>query len=123
MPEEINRVLTDRLSDLLFTHSPEAPRSLAAECISAIRVHAVGNTMFVSLLRFESRARDRAEWAAYGFEPGRYVLVTLHRPSNVDDPAGLARIAGALASLSRRTDVIFPMHPRTRARLREAGLL
>jgi UDP-N-acetylglucosamine 2-epimerase (non-hydrolysing) len=123
MPEEINRVLTDRLSELLFTHSPEAPRNLAAECISAIRVHAVGNTMVDSLLRFESRARDRAEWAAYGFEPGRYVLVTLHRPSNVDDPAGLARIAGALASLSRRTDVIFPMHPRTRARLREAGLL
>ena len=117
MPEEINRVLTDRLSDLLFTHSPEAPANLAAEGIRGDRIHQVGNTMIDSLLRFEPRARKRAAWEAYGVKPGAFVLVTLHRPSNVDEPAGLERITRALAALARRTEVVFPMHPRTRARL------
>jgi UDP-N-acetylglucosamine 2-epimerase (non-hydrolysing) len=123
MPEEINRVLTDRLADLLFTHSPEAPGNLAAEGIAADRVHPVGNTMIDSLLTFEPRARERAAWAAHELDPGAYVLVTLHRPSNVDEPTRLAAIARELATLAGRAPVLFPMHPRTRARLETAGLL
>jgi UDP-N-acetylglucosamine 2-epimerase (non-hydrolysing) len=117
MPEEINRVLTDRLSDLLLTHSPEAEANLAAEGIDPDRVRFVGNTMIDSLRRFEPAARERAAWRRYGVEPGGYVLVTLHRPSNVDDPARLAALVNALCSLTDEGPVVFPVHPRTRARL------
>jgi len=123
MPEEINRVLTDRLSTLLFTHSPEAAENLSAEGIDLDRVHYVGNTMIDSLRRFESSARERAAWSAHGVAEGSYVLVTLHRPSNVDSPEQLGKLVEALADLSRHAPVIFPTHPRTRARLEEEGLL
>jgi UDP-N-acetylglucosamine 2-epimerase (non-hydrolysing) len=123
MPEEINRVLTDRLSDILFTHSPEALDHLVGEGIDAERVHFVGNTMIDSLARCEGRARSRAVWTTVGFEEGDYVLVTLHRPSNVDDPARLALIVDGLVGLAARHPTIFPVHPRTRARLAEHGLL
>ncbi len=96
MPEEINRVLTDRLSDLLLTHSPEAERNLAREGVDVGRVRFVGNTMIDSLRRFEGAARDRAVWRRHGVEVREYVLVTLHRPSNVDDPARLAAIVNGL---------------------------
>ena len=79
MPEEINRVLTDRLSDLLFTHSPEAAPNLVAEGIDERRIHFVGNTMIDSLRRFEPRAEDRRPWEALSVRRGEYVLVTLHR--------------------------------------------
>lgn len=121
MPEEINRVLTDRLSDILFTHSPEAEPNLAAEGIDTSRVHLVGNTMIDSLRRFEPLARERAAWRAHGLAERSYVLVTLHRPSNVDEPGRLGEIAAALAALAARAPVIFPVHPRTRARLDDGG--
>jgi UDP-N-acetylglucosamine 2-epimerase (non-hydrolysing) len=117
MPEEINRVLTDRLSDLLLTHSPEAEENLALEGVDTSRVHYVGNTMIDSLRRFESTARERAVWRRYGLEAGEYMLVTLHRPSNVDEPVRLAGIVRALCALADRAAIVFPMHPRTRARL------
>jgi UDP-N-acetylglucosamine 2-epimerase (non-hydrolysing) len=117
MPEEINRVLTDRLSDLLLTHSPEAEENLALEGVDTSRVHYVGNTMIDSLRRFEGAARKRAVWRRSGLEAGRYILVTLHRPSNVDDPARLTRVVEALCALTGEGPVVFPMHPRTRARL------
>jgi UDP-N-acetylglucosamine 2-epimerase (non-hydrolysing) len=117
MPEEINRVLTDRLSDLLLTHSPEAQENLALEGVDMSRVHYVGNTMIDSLRRFESAARERAVWRRYGLEAGEYMLVTLHRPSNVDEPVRLAGIVRALCALADRAAIVFPMHPRTRARL------
>jgi UDP-N-acetylglucosamine 2-epimerase (non-hydrolysing) len=123
MPEEINRVLTDRLSDLLFTHSPEAAENLAAEGIDGGRVWYVGNTMIDSLRRCERRARNRAVWETFGVAKGKYVLVTLHRPSNVDVPARLGRIVDALAKLAESTPVVFPVHPRTRARLDEDGAI
>ncbi len=121
MPEEINRVLTDRLSDVLLTHSPEALDNLVREGIDPSRVTMVGNTMIDSLRRLEGRARARAAWRVAGVEEGEYVLITLHRPSNVDVEAQLARIVAALARLANHAPVVFPVHPRTRARLEAAG--
>jgi UDP-N-acetylglucosamine 2-epimerase (non-hydrolysing) len=123
MPEEINRVLTDRVSDLLFTHSPEAAAHLSAEGIDADRVRFVGNTMIDSLRRFEGRAAARAPWRQAGVARDEYVLVTLHRPSNVDEPRQLRRIVAALATLGVSVPVIFPVHPRTVQRLRGDGLM
>jgi UDP-N-acetylglucosamine 2-epimerase (non-hydrolysing) len=121
MPEEVNRVLTDRMSDVLLTHSPEAEPNLLREGIDPTRIHYVGNTMIDSLRRLEGRARRRAAWRELDLNDHEYVLVTLHRPSNVDDPVRLSAIVEALISLGERAPVVFPIHPRTRARLREAG--
>ena len=121
MPEEINRVLTDRLCEILFTHSPEAADNLALEGIDSARVRYVGNTMIDSLRRFEDAARAAEAWTRVGVEPAGYVLVTLHRPSNVDDPARLAAIVDALLELARNVAVVFPIHPRTRERLDVEG--
>ena len=121
MPEEINRVLTDRVSDLLLTHSPEAADNLAREGIDPERVRFVGNTMIDSLRRFELVSRERAFWSRYGVTAGEYLLVTLHRPSNVDEPERLARVVNALCRLGARAPILFPVHPRTRARLAEGG--
>jgi UDP-N-acetylglucosamine 2-epimerase (non-hydrolysing) len=123
MPEEINRVLTDRLSDILFTHSPEAATNLAAEGIDPARIRFVGNTMIDSLRRFEARAEERRPWRPLRLQRGDYVLVTLHRPSNVDDAAQLRRVVDALVGLAGHTRVVFPVHPRTTERLRAEGLL
>jgi UDP-N-acetylglucosamine 2-epimerase (non-hydrolysing) len=123
MPEEINRVLTDRLSDILFTHSPEGIDNLTAEGISPARVYEVGNTMIDSLRRCERKARDRKVWEAVGVPQSGYVLVTLHRPSNVDVPERLSQITAALMGLARHCPIVFPIHPRTRARLVAAGEL
>jgi UDP-N-acetylglucosamine 2-epimerase (non-hydrolysing) len=123
MPEEINRVLTDRLSQILFTHSPEAATNLALEGIDPDRVRFVGNTMIDSLRRFEERARDREPWRPLRLDRGEYVLVTLHRPSNVDTGPQLRRIVDALVGLAGHAQVVFPVHPRTTERLRAEGLL
>jgi UDP-N-acetylglucosamine 2-epimerase (non-hydrolysing) len=121
MPEEINRVLTDRLSSWLFTHSPEARPNLRNEGIAGDRIHFVGNTMIDSLRRFEPHAHAMRAWETAGFARGEYMLATLHRPSNVDDDGQLYRIACELAALARRVPLLFPVHPRTRARLRSSG--
>jgi UDP-N-acetylglucosamine 2-epimerase (non-hydrolysing) len=123
MPEEINRVLTDRLSTFLFTHSPEAAGNLAAEGIPAERVHYVGNTMIDSLRKYEARARRREVWRQLGLSEREYVLITLHRPSNVDEPIRLSRITAALCRLGRHAAVVFPVHPRTRVQLEETNRL
>jgi UDP-N-acetylglucosamine 2-epimerase (non-hydrolysing) len=121
MPEEINRVLTDRLSQLLFTHSPEAAFNLEAEGLPAERVHYVGNTMIDTLRRFEAAAERARAWERLGLQRGGYVLVTLHRPSNVDAPERLDAVVGALVDLAARAPVLFPIHPRTEARLVATG--
>jgi UDP-N-acetylglucosamine 2-epimerase (non-hydrolysing) len=123
MPEEINRVLTDRLSQLLFTHSPECAANLEAEGIQPDRVHFVGNTMIDSLRTYEAEAAERQPWRAAGVDEAEYVLVTLHRPSNVDGVAQLTRIVDALVELAGAVPVLFPVHPRTRRRLEVEGLL
>jgi len=123
MPEEVNRVLTDRLSDLLLTTSPEAEGNLAAEGVDRSRVRFVGNTMIDSLRRFERPARERAVWARHGVGEREYILVTLHRPSNVDDLARLSMIVDQLCDLAKGAAILFPVHPRTRARLAEGSAL
>jgi UDP-N-acetylglucosamine 2-epimerase (non-hydrolysing) len=123
MAEEINRVLTDRLSSLLFTHSPEAGENLSAEGIDPGRAHYVGNTMIDSLRRLEPRARRRAAWLRLSLRERSYILVTLHRPTNVDVPHRLVSIVEALLALARSYAVVFPIHPRTRARLVETDKL
>ena len=113
MPEEINRVLTDQVSDLLFTTSPEAEENLAREGVDAARIHFVGNPMIDSLERHLERARGSKSLDALGVVPGGYALVTLHRPSNVDDPGTLRGILDALRAIAKDMPVIFPAHPRT----------
>jgi UDP-N-acetylglucosamine 2-epimerase (non-hydrolysing) len=122
MPEELNRILTDRVSTLLFTHSPEAEANLALEGIPADRVHYVGNTMIDSLLRALPEARARAAWNGFALVRYSYVLVTLHRPSNVDDPEQLHRIVTSLVRLAAEgVPIVFPIHPRTVTLLRQSG--
>jgi len=122
MPEEVNRVLTDRLSHLLLTPSPDARDNLVREGIDPERIVFVGNVMIDSLLRLLPKARAMRLPATLGLEPGGYAVSTLHRPSNVDDPERLRLILGALGRLAARVPVLLPMHPRTRARVREFGL-
>lgn len=117
MPEEINRVVTDRLADLLFTPSRDADENLLAEGVPADRVHFVGNVMIDTLVFALPQARQLSARARYEQEAGGYVVVTLHRPSNVDDPGTLRTLFVALEKVGRRHPVIFPVHPRTRRRM------
>ena len=119
MPEELNRLLTDRLADLLFTTERSAADNLAREGIDAAKVHFVGNTMIDTLERLLPRARGGEALRRLRLTACGYGLVTLHRPSNVDDAAQLAALLGALRSLSARLPLVWPVHPRTRARLDE----
>ena len=122
MPEEINRLLTDQISDLLLTHSPEANENLIREGVAPEKIFLVGNTMIDTLVRLRPLAVDR--WpslrARFGLE--RFVLVTLHRPNNVDAFAGLNEIISALNEISEQLPVIFPVHPRTRKRIGEHSI-
>jgi UDP-N-acetylglucosamine 2-epimerase (non-hydrolysing) len=120
MPEEHNRRLTDALATLLLTHSEDANENLAAEGIPADRIAFVGNTMIDTLLDSLESARKLAAWRE--FDPGSYVLVTLHRPALVDVPDLLGRTLDALAEVARTLPVIFPVHPRTHSMLEAAGL-
>jgi UDP-N-acetylglucosamine 2-epimerase (non-hydrolysing) len=122
MPEEINRVLTDQISDALFTTEPSANENLRNEGIPEERVHYVGNVMIDSLDRYRGRVADLRVDEAMRLEAGEFVLVTLHRPNNVDDPAQLAAILGALAQLASYHPVVFPMHPRTARNVKQFGL-
>ncbi len=120
MPEEINRVLTDQLSDLLFLTEAEALDNLRREGIPAERAHFVGNVMIDSLHRNLARAVPAAQ--TLGAAPGAYALLTLHRPSNVDDARTLAELLEAVADIARELRVVFPVHPRTRGRIEAYGL-
>ena len=117
MPEEINRLVTDQLADLLFTPSDDADVNLMKEGVDDQKIFRVGNVMIDTLVRLLPQATAAAEEGA----DRPYVLVTLHRPSNVDHPEALGRILGALNELSRDVQIVFPVHPRTRARMDEMG--
>lgn len=121
MPEEINRILTDSISDLLLTTSQDADENLKAEGISAEKIKFVGNVMIDSLLEHLDLARGSSVRNDLGIEGSDYAVATLHRPSNVDDEAAFAGILGALFSISEKLPIIFPVHPRTRARIEEFG--
>jgi UDP-N-acetylglucosamine 2-epimerase (non-hydrolysing) len=122
MPEEHNRRLTDHLSDVLLIHSESAEENLAREGIDGERIHFVGNTMIDSLLAHVDAARARRPWEEWGLQQGGYGLVTLHRPALVDDPVLLSATVEQLVALSRRVPLIFPVHPRTLARLASLSL-
>ncbi|MDQ3572035.1 MAG: UDP-N-acetylglucosamine 2-epimerase (non-hydrolyzing) [Actinomycetota bacterium] len=119
MPEEINRIVIDHLSEFCFLHSEEAQGNLADEGVPAGRARFVGNTMIDTLVALEERIRSREAASALGLLPGSYLLVTLHRPALVDGPL-LREAMTALAAVAQDLPVVFPVHPRTRARL--AGL-
>jgi UDP-N-acetylglucosamine 2-epimerase (non-hydrolysing) len=129
MPEEINRIVTDRIADMLFTPSEDGDENLLREGVSPARIFRVGNVMIDTLVRLEGSAQER--WPLLPGVLGvpdsvlteqKYAVVTLHRPSNVDEPTRLIRLVEALADISQHLPVIFPVHPRTRERLRAAGI-
>ena len=122
MPEEINRLLTDQISDLLFTPSPDADENLQREGIPTAKIHFVGNVMIDTLARLLPKAQERWPALRQNYALDRYLLVTLHRPSNVDDPATLRTLVMALDTIAQECAVLFPVHPRTRKRLADQGL-
>lgn len=117
MPEEVNRLVTDQLSDLLLTPSKDGDENLLKSGIPAEKIHCVGNVMIDTLMRLLPKARMPT---VDGIEE-HYVLVTLHRPSNVDEPASLERILKALLQISQKQQVVFPVHPRTRKKIADLG--
>src|SRR5438552_1338561 len=122
MPEEINRVLTDQIADLLLTPSLDANENLRAEGIPEERIRFVGNIMIDSLLVNLDRAKRSTVRADLDLEHRNYAVLTLHRPSNVDEEISLGRILSALEEIARRVPIVFPAHPRTRKMIDELGL-
>jgi UDP-N-acetylglucosamine 2-epimerase (non-hydrolysing) len=127
MPEEINRVLTDQISELLFTTEQDAEKNLTKEGIAKERIHFVGNVMIDTLLANRERAVDAgktlAKYSANTLDAGsEFGLVTMHRPSNVDDPVVLKRLLETLADISQTLPLVFPLHPRTADRVERNGL-
>lgn len=117
MPEEINRLVTDAIADLLWTPSPDADENLRNEGVPDTKIARVGNIMIDSLSMVADRVAKRGMAAELGVEPGDYGVVTLHRPANVDDDAGLRRIWEALRACATQVPLIFPAHPRTATRI------
>jgi UDP-N-acetylglucosamine 2-epimerase (non-hydrolysing) len=122
MPEEINRVVTDHVCDLLFTTEESANKNLRNEGIADASIHFVGNCMVDSLLKHLDSALKRSPWVDYHLRPQEYAMLTLHRPANVDDPIQLGNILNEINNLSRNLPIIFPAHPRTRKKMAESGL-
>ena len=119
MPEEINRIVTDTLADYCFTTEPAAIENLLREGISGERIHHVGNVMIDTLFRFREKASASTALEELALRPQRFAVLTLHRPSNVDDPAKLCRMLAAVAAVRSDVPIIFPVHPRTRQRLQQ----
>jgi UDP-N-acetylglucosamine 2-epimerase (non-hydrolysing) len=126
MPEEINRIVTDSIADLLFTTDRGACRNLEREGVAPDRIHFVGNVMIDTLMKHRERALAMPTLQDLGLTgpsgAASYVLVTLHRPGNVDSPETLAEIGEALSEIGRTTTIVFPVHPRTRASIERFGL-
>jgi UDP-N-acetylglucosamine 2-epimerase (non-hydrolysing) len=122
MPEEVNRVVVDHLSDLLFTTEESGNTNLRHEGINDSQIHFVGNCMVDTLVKHRDAANALAAWRNYDLGVGEYGLLTLHRPSNVDDVETLAQLIGVMNQVAARLPVLFPVHPRTRERLQKAGV-
>lgn len=122
MPEELNRVLTDALSDYLFVTEPGGFRNLLNEGTPRRKIHFTGNVMADTLLRFRERARCSGVLPRFGLLPRSYALVTLHRPSNVDDPRRLRSLVAMLEELQQQLRVVFPVHPRTRQEMERCSI-
>jgi UDP-N-acetylglucosamine 2-epimerase (non-hydrolysing) len=123
MPEEINRILTDQIADLLFTPSADADQNLMAEGIPRERIRLVGNVMIDSLYQHLERAQQSTIRERLGLTDARYAVLTLHRPSNVDDRTTFEGILSALERISEQLPIIFPVHPRAARTIAESGLL
>jgi UDP-N-acetylglucosamine 2-epimerase (non-hydrolysing) len=122
MPEEINRLVTDAVSEILFVSEPAGVENLRREGHPDEHIHLVGNLMIDTLRQHVARAREMPILHDLGLRPGGYMVLTLHRPSNVDDKNILAGIVDVLLDVARRTQLVFPVHPRTRSRLETFGL-
>jgi len=123
MPEEINRVLTDRISDILLTPSLDANKNLEKEGIDPEKIYFVGNIMIDSLVAHKEKAENSNIFHQLNMVPNeKYALVTLHRPSNVDEYEGLKMLLTSLEKIGRKIKIIFPMHPRTRKNIYDLGL-
>jgi UDP-N-acetylglucosamine 2-epimerase (non-hydrolysing) len=123
MPEEINRLVTDAISDLLWTPSPDGDEHLAAEGVPAWRVERVGNIMLDSYELMSNKIDAATTMHDLGLTAGKYGVVTLHRPSNVDDKATLSLLVDELEAVSAAVELVFPVHPRTRGNMEKFGLL
>jgi UDP-N-acetylglucosamine 2-epimerase (non-hydrolysing) len=121
MPEEINRMVTDSITNLFFTTSEVANQALRRAGVAEDRIHFVGNTMIDTLLANMDRLRPPDFWATLGLQPGGYFVTTLHRPANVDSAGSFDRLLRAIASGVRGMTVVFPVHPRTAKTMREVG--
>jgi UDP-N-acetylglucosamine 2-epimerase (non-hydrolysing) len=121
MPEEINRLVTDALADLLLTPSRDASENLLAEGVPPEKIRFVGNVMIDTLMKNLGRARESRALEKFNVRPGEFCVLTMHRPSNVDDRSTLGGILEALEAIQQRLPIIFPAHPRTRARIEEFG--
>jgi UDP-N-acetylglucosamine 2-epimerase (non-hydrolysing) len=122
MPEELNRIVTDAISDRLYVSEPQGVENLKREGIDTSRVLLVGNVMIDTLFAYLDRARACGACERFGVEPRAFALATLHRPSNVDRRETLEGVLAALKTVARRLPVILPLHPRTRKRIEEFGL-
>jgi len=122
MPEEINRVLTDSISDLLFVTEQSGLDNLKVEGVNSDKVHFVGNVMIDTLLANRSKAAKSDVLERLGLIEGQYGIVTLHRPSNVDDMTTFAEIIGAFEEIEKEIKLVFPIHPRTRSRIKDGEL-
>jgi len=123
MPEEINRIVTDALAEMLWTPSPDADENLKKEGISTNRIFRVGNIMIDSLEMVREKIEKQCAYQEYSLKKSEYALITLHRPSNVDDPKNLTHICRVISSLAQSYQLLFPIHPRTKKNLEEQELL
>jgi len=122
MPEEINRIVADQLSDILFASTNVAAENLAREGVASDRIFQIGDVMYDAALQFAEPASKRDILSVAGVEPQRYVLATLHRAENTDDPTRLKRLVDGLEAAAATMPVVLPLHPRTAGRMREGGL-
>jgi UDP-N-acetylglucosamine 2-epimerase (non-hydrolysing) len=123
MPEEINRLVTDALADILWTPSPDADENLISEGINPDKIHRVGNIMIDSLVMLRKKISNHKVYEELGLKSRNYGLITLHRPSNVDDPKVLSELCYALVRISENMPLVFPIHPRTRKNLESNRLM
>ncbi|MFN5422085.1 MAG: non-hydrolyzing UDP-N-acetylglucosamine 2-epimerase [bacterium] len=122
MPEEVNRIVTDSICDHFFTTTTMATSLLISQKVASQRIHFVGNTMIDTLLQNSGRLQKPDFWDSHGLSPQNYFILTLHRPSNVDDPSILKELITSLSELLKDFPVIFPAHPRTRSMLNNLSI-